>query len=362
MSITRQAASASRTGAGQAGATRGVECGIPALASWEALGTSVVLVVGDEHALDEARAIVGRELERIDWACSRFRADSELSRANARAGRYVPVDELLIEALEVALRAARLTDGDVDPTVGTALEIAGYDRDWKLLEQAPASACEPLGTCEPSRPGGPARACEPDEPALRIRATARPGWQAIEIDHAAGAVRVPSAVKLDLGSTAKAWAADRAARAVHQASGLGALVSLGGDISTSGPAPQGGWRVHVTDDHRAGSGAFGQRITIRDGGLATSSVAVRRWRHGGRAMHHIIDPRSGAPARGPWRTVSVAAIDCVDANIASTAALVRGEDASQWLASLGVPARLVSHDGDVLTLGAWPAERPRVSI
>lgn len=315
-----------------------------ALASWEALGTTAVLVVSDERLLKHGREIVDRELARIDRACSRFRSDSDLSRLNARAGEWVQVDPLLVEATELGVRAARITDGDVDPTLGVALELAGYDRDWKLLE--PAS----VGT------SGAATRIE-DSWKPRVRATPKPGWQALKLDRARSSLRLPHGVKLDLGATAKAWAADRAARAVHEATGLGVLVSLGGDLSTGGQAPAGGWSVHVTDDHRAPASAPGQRIAIQGGGLATSSVAVRRWRHEGRTMHHIIDPASGTPASGPWRTVSVAAIDCADANIASTAALVRGESASEWLEDLGLPARLVRHDGTVMTVGSWPCEQ-----
>jgi thiamine biosynthesis lipoprotein len=102
-----------------------------AQASWQALGTSVVLRSTDPDALASAREAVERELAEIDLACSRFRADSELVRCNRRAGRPVAVGALLFEALELALDAARLTDGDVDPTVGRALELAGYDRDWR---------------------------------------------------------------------------------------------------------------------------------------------------------------------------------------------------------------------------------------
>jgi len=312
----------------------------PALASWEALGTTAVLVLTDERLLAHARAIVEQELDRIDRACSRFRADSDLSRLNARTGEWVQVDPLLVEATELGLRAARITDGDVDPTLGVALELAGYDRDWKLLEPVSGhTAAERTVSWMP-----------------RVRAAVRPGWQAVKLGRARSSVRLPRGVKLDLGATAKAWAADRASRAVHEATGLGVLVSLGGDISTCGQAPAGGWNVHVTDDHRAPANASGQRIAIHAGGLATSSVAVRRWRHEGRAMHHIIDPSSGAPTSGPWRTVSVAAIDCADANIASTAALVRGESAAERLEGLGLPARLVRHDGAVVTVGSWPAE------
>jgi thiamine biosynthesis lipoprotein len=173
-------------------------------------------------------------------------------------------------------------------------------------------------------------------------------------------VRIPSGIVLDLGATAKAWAADRGARAVWEAAGCGVLVGIGGDIATAGgvgSGPAGGWRIHVTDDHRSGPDAPGQTVAIADGGIATSSIAVRRWKRGGQTMHHIIDPSSGAPARGPWRTVSVAAADCTDANIAATAALVRGRRAPAWLDALGLPARLVAHDGVVLRIGDWPLKR-----
>ncbi len=190
----------------------------------------------------------------------------------------------------------------------------------------------------------------------RVRARVRTGWTTVEVDGERHTIRIPRGVKLDLGATAKAWAADRAARAVHDATGCGVLVSLGGDISTAGECPEKGWRVHVTDDHRSGPEAPGQTISIRDGGLATSSTAVRRWQKKGEAMHHIIDPSTGSPAITRWRTVSVAAIDCADANIAATAAIVRGSGAAEWLAELGLPARLVAHDGEVLTIGSWPAE------
>jgi thiamine biosynthesis lipoprotein len=311
-----------------------------ARAGWEALGTSVVLLVDEPHALATARAIVERELRAIDRACSRFRPDSDLQRANAGAGRFVGVDPLLIEAVEVALRAAALTDGDVDPTVGNALLLAGYDRDWSLLESPhPADGYEDTA-----------------RPAIAARVT--PGWRAIELDRERSAIRVPTGVRLDLGATAKAWVADRAAAAVHGATGAGSLIGLGGDVATAGAAPEEGWRIYVTDDHRHVPGSQGQTISIRSGGIATSSTTARRWRHEGRTQHHIIDPATGAPVAPSWRTVSVAAETCLDANIASTAALIRADTAPAWLAQLRLPARLVSNDGAVRLVGEWPpAER-----
>jgi thiamine biosynthesis lipoprotein ApbE len=310
----------------------------PVSARWEALGTSAVLLVTDPGALGMARAIVEQELGQIDRACSRFRADSDLQRVNIGAGRFVSVSELLIEAVQVALRAAELTDGDVDPTIGNALVLAGYDRDWTLLRK-------------------PADGSEYVEPP-RLRALVTPGWKAIEVDSERAAIRVPTGVRLDLGATAKAWVADRAADAVHEATGAGSLVSLGGDIATAGAAPEDGWRIYVTDDHRSAKGSSGQTISIRSGGIATSSTAVRRWSHEGQTRHHIIDPATGAPVARTWRTASVAAQTCLDANIASTAALIRAGSTPAWLEQLGLPTRLVSNEGAVRLVSGWPVPLP----
>jgi thiamine biosynthesis lipoprotein len=309
-------------------------------ASWQALGTSVVLRTADPAGLWSARKAVELQLAAIDRACSRFRADSELSRLNERAGRPVQVSPLLFDALALALYAARVTDGDVDPTLGRALELAGYDRDWRLLP-TPGDA-QALGASTPA-------------PVLKLRALG--GWRTVSLDARTRTVRLPYGVRLDLGATAKALAADRAATAAHTAGGCGVLVSLGGDIATAGPAPAGGWRIHVTDDHRSDVTAPGQTVSISSGGLATSSTTVRRWSHEGRTMHHILDPATGSPANTCWRTVSVAAESCAHANIACTASLVRGRSALDWLAELELPARLQEQNGSVTTIGRWPAQR-----
>ena len=299
---------------------------------WQALGTTIVLQVREHAQLECARAAVRRELEAIDLACSRFRPDSELATLNAGSGRSTTVGPLLLEALEQSLRAAELTGGDVDPTVGRALELAGYDRDFQLLD-----------------PPGEQGAAAPT-----VTARVREGWRTVSIDRERSAVKTPAGVLLDVGATAKAWAADRSAAAASQECGCGVLVSVGGDIATSGLPPEDGWQVRVTDDHRSDSSAPGQTISILSGGLATSSTSVRRWSHQGRTMHHIIDPDTGAPVQGSWRTVSVAAGSCTDANIASTAAVIRDELAPAWLGELGLPARLVDQRGRVSVVAGWP--------
>ena len=166
-----------------------------------------------------------------------------------------------------------------------------------------------------------------------------------------GTVTVPDGVQLDLGATAKALAADQCARLVSDTLGCGVLISLGGDIATAGPGPAGGWQLLVQD----GPDEPSSQVSLPPGGaLATSSTQQRRWAHAGREVHHVLDPRTGQPAEAYWRTVSIAAGSCVDANTISTACIVRGPAAPGWLAQLGHPARLVYRDGRVHTLGGWP--------
>lgn len=303
----------------------------PAWVSFGALGSTAVVGAAEPERVAAAQAAVEEVLRAVDEACSRFRTDSEIEALNRRTGEIVSVSPLLLDAVSAAVRAAELTEGDVDPTVGEALIALGYDRDFSELGDAP----------QPKRP---------------LRITAVPGWRTVRVDRAAGTVFLPRGVRLDLGATAKALAADRAASAAHETVGCGVLVSLGGDMAITGPAPRDGWRVRVTDDHRSDTSAPGQWITLRGGGLATSSTTVRRWRNVEGSAHHLIDPRTGGSVSSPWRTVSVTAASCLDANIASTAAVIRGEPALAWLRSLGLPSRLVGVDGRARHVAGWPTE------
>ena len=304
----------------------------PASADWKALGTMVQLIVTDPVRLADGRRLLEADLAAVDAACSRFRSDSELVALDSVPGP-VEVSPLLAQALAVALRAARLTDGDVDPTVGAAMAAIGYDRDFPLV---PASG-----------------------PAVTLTVRSVPGWRQVQFDEQSRILALPPGVRLDLGATAKAWAADRSAARLAAALGCGVLVSLGGDIAVAGGTPPGGWRVRVQDvtgrpeDPPVGPSAV---VAIRDGGLATSSTTARRWRRGGDVLHHILDPRTGLPAPACWRTVSVAAASCADANTASTAAIIRGRGAQAWLTGLGLPARLVDEAGNVHTVGGWPED------
>jgi FAD:protein FMN transferase len=296
---------------------------------FEAFATAAVVAVASAGggALEAAVAAAQATVDEFDFACSRFRSDSELCDLNGRAGTAVRVGPVLLDAVSAALRAARVTDGDVDPTVGGALIALGYDRDFESLVV----------------------------PAVARPVASVPGWRTVRVDARLGTVRTARGVMLDLGATAKALAADRAAAVARDAAGCGVLVSFGGDLAIAGDPPDGGWRVRVTDDHRSGVDAPGQWISLRSGGLATSSTFVRRWPTAAGVAHHVVDPSTGQSVDSLWRTASVAAASCLDANIASTAAIVRGVRAVDWLSGMGLPSRLVGVDGTVRHLCGWPA-------
>jgi thiamine biosynthesis lipoprotein len=275
--------------------------------------------------------MLGLQLAQLDEACSRFRPGSELSLAHRSGGRPVVVSQLLADLVQASLDVARLTDGAVDPTVGKAVIRLGYDRDFDAL---------------PAR--GPSLGDAPPVPA--------PGWSCVELDVADRLLRIPEGVRLDLGSSAKAFAADRAARDIAADLGTGVLVNLGGDVAVDGAPPADGWCVGISMsawDHPEHSQVT---MCIRSGGLASSGTTVRAWRRGERLLHHIVDPRTGDVADEYWQLATVAAGSCLVANAASTATIVNGHGAAQLLREMALPARLVRRDGEVFVFNGWPED------
>ncbi len=320
-----------------------------AASEWPAPGTLAALAVTDPAALPEARELLTAELAAVDAACSTFRGDSELVAVNAAARRDRPVrvSPLLGEAIGAALRAADQTGGDVDPVAGPGTASApGQDAvTWPRRSSAP----------------------------MHLVITASASWRQVRLDQENGLLDLPPGSWLDLGATAWAWAADRAAASIAARLGCGVLISLGGDVAACGEPPPGGWRIRVQDSPAArsgevaGPGEFGgltadQRpgpavvVSIRDGGLATAGASAVRWRHGGEVLPHILRPGGSTLAASPWRLVSVTAASCTEARAASIAAIIRGSAAAGWLSGRSLPARLVDSAGRVRTLAGWPAD------
>jgi thiamine biosynthesis lipoprotein len=302
------------------------------IADGRALGGTLRVVVTRPSSLRAAKAAVDEVVAAMDQAASRFRDDSELSLLNASPDREVTISPLLAQAIAAALRGAELSGGAVDPTIGSAIRLAGYDTDFALV---------PV-----------------DGDQIRLYSERVPGWRAVHLDVRSRTVRVPRGVEIDLGATAKALTSDLAAAAACKAiDGGGVLVSLGGDIAVAGEAPEQGWSIQASEDSSAPIDDKEEAVRITSGGIATSSTTVRRWTRGGVVLHHIIDPATGLPADSCWRTATVVAATCVDANIASTAAIVMGRGAISWLEASRLPARLVDLAGGVHRVAGWP-ERP----
>ena len=299
--------------------------------SFRALGTTATVVVRDSARADEAERILRAETEAIDRTCSRFRPDSELAYFHTNAGRTVEVSPLLFEALDVAYSVAERTHGAVDPTVGRAMEALGYDCDIDQIRSRPLQMAD----------FGPV-----------------PGFRHLHLERHRRAARIPKGVRLDLGSSAKALLADRAAAHIAQTLRSGSLVSVGGDIAVAGDPPPGGWAIGIAVDSSAGADETDQVVAIREGGVASSSTEIRTWQMGTERVHHIVDPATGRTTAPYWRLVSATGASCVDANALTTAALVWSDQAVEMLRPFGQPVRLLRHDGEVFTLGGWPESEP----
>jgi FAD:protein FMN transferase len=267
------------------------------------------------HAMGCEIAVSGashRELEAVknlfrvrDQTFSRFISDSELNRVNRLSGALVHVSEGFARMLRLALDAASETSGLVVPTLGAALEAAGYDRDFELLALAPEG--EPA-TVEPS--------------AASVRLLGR-------------IVSIPPGVKLDLNGVVKGQTVDDALALL----GGRGFVSAGGDLATRGPV--------VVSLPRGGS------VELLRGAIATSGSDRRQWYRDGTRRHHLIDPRTGAPSTSAWEQVTVCASTCVGADIAAKAAFLLGDGGPEWLDGRGLPGRFVETGGELVVNRRW---------
>lgn len=320
---------------------------VPLTTRWDAIGTTVEILSArlgrTDH--DKVVALARPEIAAMDEAISRFRSDSELNRLNL--GRWNLVTPRFLQAVQTAVRVARLTDGLVVPTLGRRLIELGYDVDISVVRVR----------------GGWMTAAQEPTPATPT------DWRDIEVDAYRSWVRVPIDLQLDFGATGKALLADRIARRVEtellDTTGSSVLINLGGDCAVATRLPSGHpdlwrWGISIDDADRPDPVVAADRpadLWLARGGLATSSTRVRRWTRRGAEVHHIIDPRTLQPAADDWRCVTVVGPSCVDANAASTAAVVLGPHAPAWLADRRVKARLVGRDHEISCTPRWPAAR-----
>jgi thiamine biosynthesis lipoprotein len=248
-----------------------------------------------------------------DRRFSRFLASSELNQVNASPAGLTLVSEELASMLSLAIDAARATGGLVTPTVGGAVVAAGYDRDFDSLPRNGVAVV-------------PARV--PSTAALSLR-----GRMLLRSEP----------VQLDLNGVVKGRTVDDALALAGDG-----WVAAGGDVATSRPLVVGL--------------PGGDTVTLDAGGLATSSIAKRTWIAGAERQHHLIDPATGAPAKTPWRDVTVAAGSCLAADVAAKAALLLGPAGPSWLDRRSLAGRFVAHDGTVVLNEHWRQAVPAAPL
>lgn len=311
--------------------------------SFRAMGCQMKAMVDSEsvHAAAALRE-VPRWFAAWERCLSRFREDSELSLLNHSDGRWMRVSPTMWEVLRAALLAAQLSEGLVVPTVLPALEAAGYDRPFEeLLRGTPEAA---------------------DEDEVETREVGSWPWAAIQLDLKRRMVKLPEGVRLDLGGIAKGWAADQAVRRLKPYGP--ALVDAGGDIAVSGPMANGEpWPIGVADPRSAPRSVLEDPpllgiLRVARGGVATSGRDVRRWRRGAEEQHHLIDPRTGRPARTDVLAVTVVAPTAYEAEIAAKVVFLRGSrEGVAWLEERpGFAGLIVRHDGEILWSSRWSME------
>src|SRR5262245_7025421 len=268
----------------------------------------------------EVERATGGELDAVerlfaeqDARFSRFRSGSELNRVNGAAADPVLVSQPFARMLAAALAAASATSGLVTPSVGAALEAAGYDRDFDELD-------------EDLNPPGDAEV---------------PSWRRLRL--AGRWLFRTGPVRLDLNGVVKGATIDDALALMG-----GGTVSAGGDVATSR-------RVAVALPD-------GQSVVLDRGGLATSGTDRRRWRRGGVEQHHLIDPSTARPAATPWRLVTVAAGTCLAADVAAKAALLLGPAGPAWLDRRGLPGRFLSSAGTAEENATWSLSTAQVRL
>ena len=273
----------------------------PEVQSFRAMGADVVVGGATVRELET----IERLFAGWDRVFSRFRPESELGRVNRDPSPVVVVSKLFAHAVREALGAAAATDGLVDPTLGRAIEAAGYDRDFSRI---PAEDARPAGPPQPGR------------------------WRSVRLS--GRLLARPPGTLLDLNGVVKALAVDAARDAI---AGDG-FVAAGGDVAARGAT--------MVGLPRRGS------LRLVAGGVATSGPTKRRWRGGGERQHHLLDPRTGRPAASCWDEVTVAAATCLAADVAAKAAFILDADGPAWLDERGLPGRFI-RGASVVVNDAW---------
>lgn len=255
-----------------------------------------------EAGFQQVRVFIAKCEDRF----SRFRSKSELCQLNDSTGTWFRASSELYDLVREAVELYRRTDGLFDPTILNALQQAGYDR---TMDAILASA--PLMTTMLVQPT-----------ASRLRYA--------QLDPVSSSIYLPAGAQIDLGGIAKGWIAEQAVLLLAEYS-QACAVSTGGDMAFHGfPVGENGWQISLEDPRDPEN--ILAILQVKSGAVATSSVTRRRWLQGDQMRHHIIDPRTGAPAEVDWLSVTVGAPKATTAEAFAKAILIGGNEIGSYLA------------------------------
>jgi len=297
-----------------------------AASRFRAMNTDVTLLGrANDSGFKRAFAAVRRTFSEVETSLSRFRDDSELVALNQAHGQPFMASSLLFHAVSLAIAAAEATDGIFDPTVLPALERAGYDRSFELI----------LGSNRVDRP--------------IAEAVGLPDYRTVHCNPDTRTIQLGIGQRIDLGGIGKGLAVDLA---MEETAFLGGrCIVAGGDIAARGRSgSEDGWTIALED---AGD-AQQHSVLVRDAAVATSSTSVRHWRLGDNEQHHLIDTRTGQPSSSPYRSVTVVAATCVQADVAAKTALLLGEPGIEFLNLQSIHGFAVRHDSSTASTHWWP--------
>jgi thiamine biosynthesis lipoprotein len=293
-------------------------------ASFAVMGTTAdITVVGAPHALLEVAR--GRLVD-LELRWSRFIPTSEVSRLNRAEGIPLRVSAETRLLVRRALEGHEVTAGRFDPTLLGAVLRAGYVESFDQLGRRPRRFASSFVT----------------------------GARRIEVDEAAGTVRIPIGVGFDPGGIGKGLAADLVAEELVKLGADGACVNVGGDLRVIGVPPDGeAWRVAVDSPWDRETPMA--QLRLLEGAVATSSRLRRRWvRDDGVPQHHLVDPATGISSHSPVLAATAVAAEGWKAEVLSKAAFLDAGRGLELIGSLGAAALVVVPDGS-LTTSTWTA-------
>ncbi len=266
---------------------------------FRAMNTDILLAAEGGQVMEGMHAAQSF-IDDCEQRFSRFLPASELTQLNRSAGEWFPVSDDLMELLQLSMKYYLETKGIFDPTVLTELKRIGYDR----------SMDEIRSNGNTSQPHASKR-------------TSKPAFNEISFDLADNRVRLPRGMEIDLGGIAKGWIVKETAHRLHRYAETCA-VSAGGDMYFIGhPSDGTDWDIYLEDPRDASQ--MLTQLHVGSGGVATSSVMKRTWRQGEKVRHHLIDPRTGEPAKTDWLSVTVISPDVIAAEVYAKAILIHGE-------------------------------------